>query len=108
MLSFNHMTAIWPFSSRLLSRPVEHEEKGWKVRVKHRYAKGRSDHNDGKEKAALCPTRSYLVHCPLKAQCTTSKQGRSLCRSVDEQYLDRVRGYHGTEAYKNAYRKRQV
>src|SRR3989440_964966 len=22
-------------------------------------------------------------HCPLKAQCTTSKQGRSLCRSVD-------------------------
>ena len=23
-------------------------------------------------------------HCPLKAKCTTSKQGRSLCRSVDE------------------------
>jgi transposase len=39
-------------------------------------------------------------HCPLKAQCTTSKQGRSLCRSVDEQYLDRVRGYHTTEPYK--------
>jgi Transposase DDE domain len=47
-------------------------------------------------------------HCPLKAQCTTSTQGRSLCRSVDEQYLDRVRGYHSTEAYKRALRKRQV
>ncbi len=47
-------------------------------------------------------------HCPLKAQCTTSTQGRSLCRSVDEQYLDRVRGYHSTEAYKKALRKRQV
>ncbi len=31
-------------------------------------------------------------HCPLKAQCTTSKQGRTLCRSVHEDYLDRVRG----------------
>ncbi len=47
-------------------------------------------------------------HCPLKAQCTTSKQGRSLCRSVHEEYLDRVRGYHTTEAYKKAYRKRTV
>ena len=47
-------------------------------------------------------------HCPLKAKCTTSKQGRSLCRSVDEEVLDRVRGYHETEAYKRAYRKRSV
>src|SRR2546427_5370478 len=47
-------------------------------------------------------------HCPLKAQCTTSKQGRSLCRSVDEEVLDRVRGYRETEAYKKAYRKRTV
>jgi transposase len=46
--------------------------------------------------------------CPLKAQCTTSKEGRSLCRSVDEEVLDRVRGYHETEAYKKAYRKRSV
>ncbi len=47
-------------------------------------------------------------HCPLKAQCTTSKQGRSLCRSVHEELLDRVRAYHATEAYKKAYRKRTV
>jgi transposase len=47
-------------------------------------------------------------HCPLKAKCTTSKQGRSLCRSVDETCLDRVRAYQSTEAYKKALRKRQV
>jgi transposase len=47
-------------------------------------------------------------HCPLKTQCTTSKQGRSLCRSVHEELLDRVRAYHTTEAYKKAYRKRTV
>jgi transposase len=47
-------------------------------------------------------------HCPLKAKCTTSKQGRSLCRSVDEACLDRVRAYQSTEAYKKALRKRSV
>jgi transposase len=47
-------------------------------------------------------------HCPLKAQCTTSKQGRTLCRSVDETCLDQVRAYQSTEAYKKALRKRQV
>ncbi len=47
-------------------------------------------------------------HCPLKAKCTTSKQGRSLCRSANEDVLDRVKGYHATEAYKKAYRKRTV
>ena len=47
-------------------------------------------------------------HCPLKAQCTTSTQGRSLCRSVDEACLDRVRAYQPTAAYKKALRKRQV
>ena len=29
-------------------------------------------------------------------------------RSFYEEYLDRVRGYHATEAYKKALRKRQV
>jgi hypothetical protein len=47
-------------------------------------------------------------HCPLKAQCTTSKQGRSLCRSVDEACLERVRAYQQTKPYKKALRKRQV
>lgn len=46
--------------------------------------------------------------CPLKAQCTPGKRGRKLERSLDEEYLDRVRGYHQTEAYHKARRKRQV
>jgi hypothetical protein len=46
--------------------------------------------------------------CPLKMSCTTSVKGRQIKRSFDEVYLDRVRGYHGTEAYKKAMRKRQV
>jgi transposase len=47
-------------------------------------------------------------HCALKAQCTPGKQGRSLCRSVDEECLDRVRGYAASEAYQKALRKRKV
>ncbi len=33
---------------------------------------------------------------------------RQVSRSFDEEYLDRVRGYHETEAYKKVMRKRQV
>ncbi len=47
-------------------------------------------------------------HCPLKTQCTPGKQGRSLCRSVEEDTLDRVRAYASTEPYKKALRKRSV
>jgi transposase len=46
--------------------------------------------------------------CPLKAKCTESENGRSVARSFDEEYLERVRGYHETEAYKKALRKRKV
>jgi transposase len=46
--------------------------------------------------------------CPLKAQCTTSSRGRRLSRPIDEEYLERVRAYHQTEAYKKAIRKRSV
>jgi transposase len=52
--------------------------------------------------AAICNA------CALKAQCTESTNGRQVRRSVDEAYLDRVRGYHATEAYAKAMRKRQV
>ena len=41
-------------------------------------------------------------------QCTTSQRGRRVGRSFDEAYLDRVRGYHATEPYAKAMRKRQV
>ena len=46
--------------------------------------------------------------CPVKPQCTASDHGRMVHRSFYEEYLDTVRGYHGTEAYQRAMRKRQV
>jgi transposase len=46
--------------------------------------------------------------CPLKTRCTDSLNGRQVKRSFDEPYVERVRGYHATEAYQKAMRKRQV
>ena len=46
--------------------------------------------------------------CPLKAQCTSSEQGRQLHRSFHASYLERVKGYHHTPAYQKAMNKRQV
>jgi hypothetical protein len=46
--------------------------------------------------------------CALRARCTTSPRGRRVSRSLDEPYLDRVRGYHATEPYAKAMRKRTV
>src|SRR5919202_582970 len=46
--------------------------------------------------------------CPLKAKCTESDQGRMVKRHFNEAYLDLVRSYHSTEAYKKAMRKRKV
>jgi hypothetical protein len=46
--------------------------------------------------------------CPLKAACTGSERGRAIKRSFHAAYLERVRAYHETRAYKKAMRKRQV
>jgi hypothetical protein len=46
--------------------------------------------------------------CPVKASCTTSDHGRKVQRSFSIDYLEKVRGYHATEPYKKAIRKRQV
>ena len=46
--------------------------------------------------------------CPVKSKCTTGKSGRSIARSYYQDYLDKVKTYVGTEAYKKALRKRQV
>ena len=46
--------------------------------------------------------------CALRSQCTTSRRGRRVGRSFDEDDLDRVRGYHATEPYEKAMRKRKV
>jgi hypothetical protein len=46
--------------------------------------------------------------CALRAQCTTSQRGRRVGRSLDGPDLERVRGYHATEAFAKAIRKRTV
>ncbi|MDQ3045382.1 MAG: transposase [Chloroflexota bacterium] len=46
--------------------------------------------------------------CALRDKCTTSPRGRRMSRDLDETYLDRVRGYHATESYAKAMRKRKV
>jgi transposase len=46
--------------------------------------------------------------CPLRERCTPSAMGRRIARHEDEDYLDRVRGYHTTATYQQAMRKRQV
>jgi hypothetical protein len=46
--------------------------------------------------------------CALRAQCTTSRRGRRIGRSLDEASLERVRGHHETEAFAKAMRKRKV
>jgi transposase len=46
--------------------------------------------------------------CALKVSCTVSAKGRLVTRSLDEAYLERVRGYHTTESFAKAMRKRQV
>ena len=46
--------------------------------------------------------------CALKNQCTTSRRGRRVGRSLEADALDRVRNYHATEPYAKAMRKRQV
>ena len=46
--------------------------------------------------------------CALREQCTTSPRGRRISRSMDEDALNRVRGYHQTETYAKAMNKRKV
>jgi hypothetical protein len=53
-------------------------------------------------KAATCNA------CPAKTQCTASDHGRIVHRSFSEEYLNKVRDYHMTEAYQKAMRKRKV
>ena len=51
---------------------------------------------------------SVCNDCPLKSKCTKSPKGRWLSRSLQEEYLQRVRAYRDTEPYRKALRKRAV
>ena len=46
--------------------------------------------------------------CPLREQCTSSPRGRRISRSLDEEYVERVRAYHATVTHAKAMRKRKV
>ena len=48
------------------------------------------------------------LQAALKSKCTNTKNGRWVSRSVEEEYLDRVRAYRDTEPYRRALRKRAV
>ena len=51
---------------------------------------------------------SACNECPLKSKCTKSPKGRWVSCSLEEDYLERVRAYRATEAYRKALRKRAV
>jgi hypothetical protein len=86
-------------------------------------------HYDAEQDQYLCPQEQILrlrsrrkseqVHvyradartcnaCPVKSECTGSKSGRHIFRPFLQEHIDRVKGYHETEAYKKAMRKRGV
>jgi transposase len=46
--------------------------------------------------------------CHLKGKCTKSPKGRWVSRSLEEEYLERVRAYRETEGYRKALGKRAV
>jgi transposase len=46
--------------------------------------------------------------CPVKAACTTSERGRTIHRSFQAEYLERVQAYHERPGYLKAMRKRSV
>jgi len=46
--------------------------------------------------------------CPVMAQCTPVKQGRTISHTIYKVYEDRVAAYQATCAYQKAMRKRQV
>ena len=60
------------------------------------------------QKAEYRAEAAICNRCPRKAACTPSDHGRQVHRSFHADYLDRVRGYHETEAYQKAMRKRKV
>jgi DDE family transposase len=61
--------------------------------------------NDSKQYRARAAT---CQGCVVRRACTNNQQGRLIRRSLYADYLDRVRAYHQTPAYKKAMRKRGV
>jgi hypothetical protein len=68
----------------------------------------RQGHDHKKRSVRYAASPSSCNTCPLKTRCTKSKKGRWIRRSLDEKYLERVRGYRYTEPYRKALKKRAV
>jgi hypothetical protein len=64
------------------------------------------DHREGYVRYAA--KASACNGCSLKSKCTKGPKGRWVSRSLEEEYLERVRAYRETEAYRKALRKRAV
>jgi hypothetical protein len=66
-----------------------------------------SQSNAARRRMYQAPARACAA-CTLRERCTTSPRGRRVSRSLDEGCIERVRGYHDTEPYAKAMRKRKV
>jgi hypothetical protein len=64
------------------------------------------DHRGGYVRYAA--TASACAACPLKSKCTNRAKGRWVSRSLEEEYLERVRAYRDTQPYRKALHKRAV
>jgi transposase len=60
------------------------------------------------QKAEYRAEAAICNRCPRKPECTPSDHGRQVHRSFHANYLERVRGYHETQEYQKAMRKRKV
>jgi hypothetical protein len=81
------------------------------VRVRHRSVVGRGGPVPKKntERTVVYRAAPTICNaCPVKSACTPSTNGRTMHRSFDIEYVERVQGYHETEEYKKAMRKRKV
>jgi hypothetical protein len=65
----------------------------------------REEHAQAVEYRAVAGTCN---RCPVKAACTPNKRGRHIHRSFFADYLDRVKAYQQTLAYRKALNKRKV
>jgi hypothetical protein len=77
-----------------------HCPQGTVLKFRHR-----DDQNERwlyRAKASVCNV------CAVKSACTSSNQGRLVGRSFHAEYLERVRSYYDTPAFKKAMRKRSV
>jgi transposase len=68
----------------------------------------RRGHDHRRSYARYAAKASACNECPLKRGCTNSLKGRWVSRSLEEEYLERVRAYRETEPYRKALRKRAV